>query len=65
MTAPAKQLLDGFEALSDADKKEVAIEILRRVTPALSGDLPDVALIGIADELFQTLDAEEAAHAPR
>jgi hypothetical protein len=60
-----RQLLDAFEALSDADKHQAAIEILRRFGGAAEGDLPDAALVAAADELFRALDAEEAGHAPR
>ena len=61
MTNTIQQLLDSFDALPDADKHQVAVEILRRV--AVEGDLPDDALVGAADELFRTLDAEEDAQA--
>jgi hypothetical protein len=63
MTAPVRQLLDSFDCLSDAEKHEAALEILRRTSPP--GDLPDSALVEAADELFQRLDEEEAGHAPR
>jgi hypothetical protein len=65
MTEPAKQLLDSFDTLSDADKHWVAVEILRRFGGATEGDVPDAALVEAADELFRALDAEEAGHAPR
>jgi hypothetical protein len=65
MTATVRQLLDSFDALSDADKHQAAVEILRRYAPAAEGDLPEAALVEAADELFRALDAEEAGHAPR
>jgi hypothetical protein len=65
MTATVRQLLDSFEALSDSDKHQAAVEILRRVGGAGEGDLPEAALLETADELFRALDAEEAGHAPR
>ena len=65
MTATARQLLDSFDALPEADKYQVAVEILRRVAGAVEGDVPDSALVEAADELFRTLDAEEAGHARR
>ena len=65
MGAAVQQLLDSFDALADADKHQVAIEILRRFAAEGAGDLPEEALVGIADELFRALDAEEARHAPR
>ncbi len=65
MTATVRQLLDSFGALSDADKHQVAVEMLRRYSGAADGDLPEPALVAAADELFRALDAEEAGHAPR
>ncbi len=65
MTSTLQQLLDSFDALSDAEKRQVALEILRRFTGAADGDLPASALVGAAEELFGALDAEEANHAPR
>jgi hypothetical protein len=65
MTAAVRKLLDSFDALPDADKHQVAVEILRRFTGTEEGDLPESALVEAADELFRTLDAEEAGHAPR
>jgi hypothetical protein len=57
-----QQLLASFDALSEADKHQAAVEILRRVSTPLEGDLPEAALVEAADELFRALDAEEAAH---
>ena len=65
MTATVQQLLDSFEALPEAEKHQAAVEILRRFYGPAKGDLPESALIGCADELFRTLDEEEAGHAPR
>jgi hypothetical protein len=61
MTNTIQQLLDSFDALPDSDKHQVAVEILRRVAVSIDGDLPEDALVGAADELFCTLDAEEDA----
>jgi hypothetical protein len=65
MTTAARQLLDSFDALPEADKHQVAVEILRRFSGTTEGDLPESALVEAADELFRALDAEEAGHAPR
>jgi hypothetical protein len=65
MTAAVQQLLDSFDALPEADKHEAAVAILRRFAGAVESDLPESTLVGAADELFRTLDAEEAGHAPR
>jgi hypothetical protein len=65
MTATVRQLLDSFDALSDTDKHQAAVEILRRVGGTTEGDLPEAALLEAADELFRALDVEESGHAPR
>ena len=60
MSETATQLLATFESLTASEQHELLIAMLRR-----SGELPDTIvsddqLVGIADELFQTLDAEES-----
>jgi hypothetical protein len=60
MTDTASRLLTAFESLSAREQHELLIAMLRR-----SGELPDTIvsddqLVAIADELFQTLDAEES-----
>ncbi len=60
MTATVQQLLDSFDALSEIDKHQATVEILRRFTGALEGDLPESALSEAADELFRDLDVQEA-----
>jgi hypothetical protein len=64
MTAAVQQLLEAFDALSEVDKHQAAVEILRRFGSA-AGDLPEDALVEAADELFSALDREEAGHAQR
>jgi hypothetical protein len=59
MTTAVRVLLESFDALSEAERQEAAMEILRRVMP--EGELPEQALVETADELFRMLDAEEAA----
>lgn len=65
MNSAVQQLLESFDALSEADKQRVALEILRRVSADGEGDVPESVLVEAADELFRTLDAEEAGHVPR
>jgi hypothetical protein len=65
VTSTVQQLLDTFDALPDADKHLAAVEILRRFPAVEAGDWPESALVEAADELFRTLDEEEAGHAPR
>ncbi len=60
MSDAATQLLATFESLPPKEQHELLIALLR-----LSGELPDTIvsddqLVGLADELFQTLDAEES-----
>ncbi len=62
MTTAVHALLETFDGLSDEERKEAAAEILRRV--ALSeGELTDDALLEVADDLFRSLDLEEATDA--
>jgi hypothetical protein len=61
MTEAASDVLAAFDALSPADQQQVAVEILRRSTPA--EDLPEAALDGLAAELFRAYDGEKAAYA--
>ena len=63
MTTGVRQLLDSFDALSETEKHEAAVEVLRRVQQEAEGALPDEALVEAADELFRELDAREAADA--
>lgn len=65
MSAPVRELLDSFEALSETDKHQAAVEILRRYPAPADGDLSETALVEIVDELFRALDAEEANRAKR
>jgi hypothetical protein len=65
MTTTVQQVLDAFEALPDSAKHQAAVEIFRRVSPAIEGDVSESALVEAAEKLFFTLDAEEAEHAQR
>ena len=61
MTATVRELLAAFDALPPEEQHEVAVEILRRTAGA--GDVPEAALVELADALFRGYDAEEAAGA--
>jgi hypothetical protein len=63
MTKAVKQLLTSFDALSDAEKQEVTVEVFRRMRKRPSADLPDEAFVALAEELFLELDAREARDA--
>jgi hypothetical protein len=62
MTASVQRLLDSYDSLSDAEKHEASVELLRRIVGA---DLPEDTLLVVADELFRELDAREAEDAQR
>lgn len=60
MSETAMQLLATFDSMPVKEQHELLVAMLRR-----SGELPDAIvsddqLARIADELFQTLDAEES-----
>jgi predicted HAD superfamily phosphohydrolase len=61
MSTAVSQILNAFDALPDKQQHEAAVEILRRVKA--EGDLSDEALVELADDLFQAMDADEARHA--
>ena len=61
MIATARELLAAFDALPLPERQQAAAEIMRRAIS--SDDLPEAALHQLADELFRSYDAEEAAHA--
>jgi hypothetical protein len=62
MTISVQALLETFDGLSDRERQEAAVEILRRVTSS-EGELTECALVEAADDLFRSLDSEEAADA--
>ena len=64
MSDRVRDLIASFDALPEPDKREAAVEILRRL-PQSEGDLSPNSLDGLAYELFTALDAEESAHASR
>ena len=63
MTTVVRELLESFHALSQSEKYEAAVEVLRYMQQEAQGPLPDEALVEAADELFRELDAREAADA--
>ena len=63
MTTAVKELLDSFDALSDAEKHEAAAHLLQRALQLPAGDIPEPALVSAAEELFLKLDAREAQDA--
>lgn len=59
MTETAAQLLATFDSLPPNEQHELLTIMLRRTGELPDGFLTDEALVGIADEVFQALDAEE------
>jgi hypothetical protein len=60
MTQPVRELLDNFDRLPDAEKREAVSEILRRVR-TIEFDLPsDDDLVLNAEEIFLEIDRREA-----
>jgi hypothetical protein len=60
MTAIMQQLLETFDHLAEAEKKELAVEILRR-TAWDAPELAETELIALAEEQFLALEREEEA----
>lgn len=62
MNTSVQELLNGFDRLTDSERLDLAVEILRRTAyldfPPLSDD--DLALN--AEELFLALDEQESLH---
>jgi hypothetical protein len=63
MSEVVQALIASFDALSEAQQHEAAVEILRRSLPSGEAEMSDDALVLAAEELFLDLDAREAAGA--
>jgi hypothetical protein len=62
MTRSVEELLNTFEKLSEAEKRELASEIIKR---SLTLDLPELSddlLVAADDQIFLRLDKEESIH---
>lgn len=57
----ARNLLNSFDALSEADRREVLASLLRRAAELPSAFPADDELSQAADQVFQELDRREAA----
>jgi hypothetical protein len=64
MSTGAQQILAAFDALPDDEREAVLAELLTR-RPIGTGELPEQALVELAEELFLSYDAAEAADATR
>lgn len=61
MTPTVEKLLISFERLTESEKHDLAIEVVRRTDIFGSPDLSDDELALAAEDLFLALDREEAA----
>ena len=60
MTATVKNLLVSFEQLTEPEKRDLAIEVVRRTDIFGAPDLSDEEQTLLAEDLFLELDREEA-----
>ena len=60
MTATVENLLVSFEKLTEPEKRDLAIEVVRRTDIFGSPDLSDDELALAGEDLFLALDREEA-----
>jgi len=62
MTKSVEELLNTFEKLPEAEKREVASEIIKRSLALEMPELSDDSLLLAADEIFLQLDRDESLH---
>jgi hypothetical protein len=62
MTKSVEELLNSFEKLPEAEKRELASEIIRRSLAFDMPQLPEDSLLLAADEIFLQLDKDESLH---
>lgn len=60
MTANVNRILDSFKDLSEVEKHELVVEILRRTLDSSAPELSDEDFILNAETLFLDLDRTEA-----
>lgn len=60
MSTAVRELLQSFDSMTEIEKREASAAILQR---ARELTLSDETLTEMADELFQSLDAEEGSRA--
>lgn len=60
MTATVENLLVSFEKLTEPEKRDLAIEVVRRTDIFGAPDLSDEEQTLLAEDLFLALDREEA-----
>lgn len=62
MTALVQELLDTFDRLTDSERLEITLEILKRVAHLDFPPLSDEDLVLNAEGIFLDLDKQEAAN---
>jgi hypothetical protein len=62
MTKSVEELLNSFEKLPEAEKRELASEIIKRSLGFDMPELSDESLLLAADEIFLQLDRDESLH---
>lgn len=60
MTPTVENLLVSFEQLSETEKHDLAVEVVRRTDIFGAPELSDKELASAAEDLFLALDREEA-----
>lgn len=60
MTPTVEHLLESFEQLTESEKHDLAVEVLRRTDVFGAPDFSDDELNLAAEDLFLALDREEA-----
>ncbi|BAZ18005.1 hypothetical protein NIES4071_98860 [Calothrix sp. NIES-4071] len=60
MNAPVQEILNTFDNLTESEQREIALEILKRVTNSDFPPVSDEELVLNAEELFLELDKQEA-----
>ncbi len=61
MTTAVRKLIESFERMSDAERTEAVVEILRRSPNVVSPPIEDDEFLMAQVETFLELDAREAA----
>ncbi len=62
MNAPVQELLSTFDSLTESEQREIALEILKRVTHLDFLPISDEELVLNAEGLFLDLDEQEASN---
>jgi hypothetical protein len=62
MNAPVQELLNTFDNITESEQREIALEILKRVTHLDFPPISEEELVINAEELFLELDEREAGN---